>query len=719
MQVDCCKLDPISILPTEIGKKCLGRPDVQISTLSQVARSWRELNNELWQARWRDYLNLPALKEYTGRINAEPDKWSALSRQVYDAVIKAVETTFAEAAFILKSSKIKYGNDAINPFRLAELATQVSERRDEVLIAFYTSLEWYFYFPNQSTSVRSYPLKEDYTTKLEFANAIRSWFAKEESQPYLMRITILTTGSIPPEIKYLKNLRELTVNNKFLINDFLIVPVELSECVNLRIITFQHPVRIKDVPIEVLEMTSSEEWFINGGNHPFYHFVVDQHYFLNQLVAEMDGQEPLRKTLLNKCKETYRMYLDNIILYKQWIESNKEKLANVVKIDLTEYGGLFFPKELDQLPNLQKLTLRALYFFHEIYNLKSLKELCYSFPYTASEFHWVRKFDKIEIKKFTIFENLEKLTIPSESMTYFSDLLALKNLKELKISNVYSFGIRNDVFPSDEFLDSSVEGIQYYLREDKNTSETIKKRLDDYRFIIRRIPNGDFCLNLLEASYSKQPGKLYLHMRRWIVQNKQYLWGFLEGLFHTSHYAKFKHEIEVIIGGKYDDAPHPSDPAIWMENSLPFSEENEFSSFFGVSKDKQGNDWLSKNEESLGEFLSMTETEILKTAPILRRTVSTDGGEQRPALIPQKSISTHPISERKKLIYRDWIQASSISKTKIVAGVIFTATVLSGISLYIVRSYVAKFIATTFIAIVAFNLLFKYTKQPRPNSILK
>lgn len=640
----------------------------------------QEFNEALWQS----YLSIPALRKYVGRLTKTDLNTRDKILKVYQAVIINVEKTFANFAAILSASEKKYDNNSVHPSRLEELENRVLERQNLGLIEFYRTVVQKLL----SAEIRTPDdlVKANYEDNAQFAEAIKAWFDSAESKSCLSQIRELSTGYIPPQIRSLENLEELVLTNRFIKNDYLTIPIELAECKKLQRFSCNN-VRIREVPTEVLELPYT--------SHSFEILVNNQHYFLRQMVYGMGGADYLKEKIKTRRvftpeSDPYRIGQDTNRLMRQWIEENKESLNRVTKIDLSaKFSRSFFPEEIMLCSNLRSLAVETAYFFPEITALRSLRKLTF---FNHNDPSHCKEFVKHGLPDLSTLEHLEELTIPL--LTIDEAFLELKNLKRLTITPLgWNATPSRENLPCDEILDSSIQGIQDCLRDNNASAAALGMFLDIYRSIIKHIGKEPE-LRAIEANFENQPGKLYLQLKQWLTRNNELLIPLAESCPSDCEYQdECKKEIDTFLNGNHDDYSYYS----------YYSGSDE-----GSSKPPSPN----KNDR----LAAMTERTVvaapLRAVPRAVPRLVAPRGDSRALNLSQFPIPPPKLTMpyRWKIVLRDWVQTKSMSKSKIVAGAVF-GIFLTGISLYLAKSITAKVLTSTFIAVVAFNLLFKVAKE--------
>lgn len=584
MQIDHSEsLLDLSNFPPEVNVQILANK--RIDKVVQVNRHWREQTENLWNERWNQYKRNFFLDKYVRdyvitndpNLSAEEVSLRAQNallpaqekvKRVYQAVIFDFQLTFPNSEARLLESKTRHSNDALCVGRLKELCRMMKENRDKDLISFFTkickpTMEMPFTVPLDLTPehyrqsiyqewVASPCPKEKFLGiyKKRHAQAIREWMALESSQPCLRQIIEidieeLKLNTLPPEIKYLKNLEVLNLSATQRFENerpecLSTLPKELTQLPRLRRIKCVDEHVFKWIPRDVLNLSYIKP---DGRRAPvesviyspaFKYFVDDKLEFLNKMIEEMEGGE----AFLDGLEDMWGTWNDNLRVLDaltNWFDTNKEKAKTITSIVTSGRFGeshfISFPIELQNLSNLETLEIVYRYFLPEITGLRSLKSL------------------KIKFHRNTIIKNLPNLTnlslledleIPLKNLPV--ELLALKNLKKLKIKEEFSeyypdaiYNYPDKDLPCDEILSSSIIGIQQclmdsttipgcHLRERIHIAQWIIKSL----LLVKGIQRPD--LEVLEATYREEPGKFYLSMRNWLVANRDLLYGSISAL---------------------------------------------------------------------------------------------------------------------------------------------------------------------------------------------
>lgn len=537
---------PRSIFSLAVELQTKSLAPASIHRVLQVCSNFNIQKTNLWNERWNQYTEIPALSAFVGRFQNIPNDFQRV-KALYQAVIEVIEQAYTNSESILKASKAKYLQDAFNPYRLQEL---ILNNEDRKLIEFYESIRLRIELMNGRNKILTPGdlERDNFTSDSEFAKAIRAWFKDDiQSSPCLDQVISLVSGAIPPEIKYLTKLGDLALISALRHPYcFPSLPRELAQLKHLSNVIVPKSVRLGEVPHELLELPYKEGWNFDprragaqDRTYSFFHYVSEKNLFLFKLIADLDTPFFRREIIpiTQREDEEYRNLIDSIRIMEQWLQQNKTKLSNVTKLEFY-WSYAYFPN-IQEFENLKNLDVGgATCFYPEITELSNLENL------SIAAHKGAKKFSKYRLPDLRNLKKLKSLTIPL--LTIPREFLALTNLEVLHISP--------DDFelPCDEVLDSSIRGIQRCLLG----HSSFKNYLDLYKEILAGIDGEQPIIDDLKNRYLFRPGKLFLLLRGRINSYKKLLMPIFESASSLRLPPFVSEELKKFRNGAYDNSPY-------------------------------------------------------------------------------------------------------------------------------------------------------------------
>lgn len=548
-------------LPQELRFLSLARGPIH--RIDQVCRTLRAETDELWNERWNQYKNIPALAKFIKLYQHLPGKFQQV-KAVYEAVIRVIKQENQDSEPIFKASKEKFHLDALNPYRLQEL---LLDNEDQKIIYFFSAIKKQINAIENEDKTPTPPhlTQNQYNSEREFADAIKEWFKDGAlCKSCLDQISYIELNSIPSEIQYLSNLEILFIDAIPNPSYMTSLPTELSKLKRLENIMLggDFSFTFREVPLELLELPYKEGWaFDQVGVDPQNRYYTFGSYatwkakYLSNMVQQLDPIfwrneiEPIQ----NRNNDEYRNSIDSIKTMEQWIEQNKAKLSEITELEINE-SWAYFPSNIREFDQLKILKIKyANYFYPEVAELRNLESLTFIPRYLTTP-----TLDEYPLPNLSDLKNLKSLSISLKTIP--KELLALTNLETLHLSS------NEFTLPCDEVLDSSNKGIQNCL----SNQPLFNDYVNFYKDLLGKIDGEQPVIDSLTNLYREQPGQLFLHLRNRINSYRDLLAPIFENCFSIQLPAFVSEELKRFQNGTYDNCLYPTlktDPSVHQKGN--------------------------------------------------------------------------------------------------------------------------------------------------------